>query len=64
MAVSALLVAVSVYGIYKAAPYIKRWWNDKAVPNLKKMKNKVTGNAGKVGEKTDMDRASSDLKEN
>jgi hypothetical protein len=41
-AVSALLVAVSAYGIYKATPYIKRWWSDKAVPSLKKMKNKVT----------------------
>lgn len=41
VAVSALLVAVSAYEIYKATPYIKRWWTDKAVPNLKKMKNRV-----------------------
>lgn len=61
VAVSALLVAVSAYGIYKAAPYIKHWWNDKAVPSLKKMKNKVTGKAEKMDEETDRD--SSDLKE-
>lgn len=41
--ISVLLVAVSAYGIYKATPYIKRWWNDKAIPSLKKMKNKITG---------------------
>ncbi len=58
VAVSVLLVAVSAYGIYKAAPYIKRWWNDKAVPNLKKIKNKVTSKAQKMNEKTDWDRNS------
>lgn len=52
MAVGALLVAVSAYGIYKAAPYIKRWWNDKAVPGLKKMKNRVSRNAEKIEEET------------
>lgn len=64
LAVGVLLVAVSAYGIYKAAPYIKRWWNDKAVPSLKKMKNKVTGKEGKMDEKTDRGRDTSDLKEN
>lgn len=44
MAVSALLVAVSTYGIYKATPYIKRLWNEKAVPFIKWLKNKVTVN--------------------
>lgn len=61
MAVGALLVAVSAYGIYKAAPYIKRWWKDKAVPNLKKMKNKVTNKAEKMYKKIDRDKSSSDL---
>lgn len=42
-AVSEILVAASVYGIYKATPYIKDWWHDKAIPSLKKMKNKITG---------------------
>jgi len=60
-AISALLVAVSVYGIYKAAPYIKRWWTDKAVPSLKEMKDKVIGKAEKMDEETDRD--SSGLKE-
>lgn len=62
VAVSALLVAVSVYGIYKATPYIRRWWNDKAVPNLRKMKNKVTGKAEKMNEKIYRYRNSSDVK--
>lgn len=47
IAVSALLAAAATYGIYKAAPHIKRWWNSTAVPGLKKMKNKVTGKAEK-----------------
>ena len=42
-ALSELLIAASAYGIYKATPYIKSWWRDKAVPSLKKMKHKVTG---------------------
>ncbi len=60
MAVCVLLIAVSVYGIYKAAPYIKCWWEDKAVPNLKKMKNTVIGKTEKINEATDRDRDSSD----
>jgi len=44
VAVSALLVAVST-------PYIKRWWNEKAVPVMKRLKNKVTGKSEKIGEK-------------
>jgi hypothetical protein len=53
-AVGAILIVASVYGIYKATPYIKDWWGDKALPSLekwrdkaarslKKMKNKITG---------------------
>lgn len=42
-AVGALLLAASAYGVYKAAPYIKRWWNDKAVSGLRKMRNKLIG---------------------
>lgn len=55
IAVGALLLAVSAYGIYKSVPYINRWWNDKAVPRLKKVKNKVTGKAEKMEEETDKD---------
>ena len=44
-AMSALLTAAAVYGIDKATPYVKRWWSDKAVPNLMKMKSKLTGKA-------------------
>lgn len=29
------------YGVYKAVPHVKRWWNDKAAPRLVNMKNKV-----------------------
>ncbi len=54
-AVGALLLAASAYGVYKAAPHIKRWWNDKAVPGLKKMKIKVTGKAEKIEEVKDND---------
>jgi len=43
VAVGALLLAVSVYGIYKAAPHIQHWWNDKAVTGIRKMKNKIAG---------------------
>lgn len=54
-AVSGLLIAASAYGIYKVTPYIKNWWHDKAVPSLKKMKNKVTGKAERIEEETDND---------
>lgn len=47
-AVSGLLIAASAYGIYKATPYIKNWWHDKAVPSLKKMKNKFTAKEEKI----------------
>lgn len=55
IAVGALLVAISTYGIYKASPYIKCWWNNKVVPIIKKMKNKDTGKAEKLEEETDND---------
>ena len=47
-AMSTLLTAAAVYGIDKATPYVKRWWSDKAVPSLKKMKNKVIGKSEKI----------------
>lgn len=53
-AASTLLIAVSVYGTYKAAPYINHWWHDKAVPSLKKIKNRVTGKAEKADEETEL----------
>ena len=40
-AIGALLLMVSAYGVYKAAPRIKQWWRNKAVPNLKNMKNRI-----------------------
>jgi hypothetical protein len=50
-AVGMLLLAASAYGVNKAVPYIKRWWNDTAVPGLKKMKNKIAGKEEKTDEK-------------
>jgi hypothetical protein len=47
IAVGALLAVAATYGIYKAAPHIKRWWSDTAVPGLKKAKNKLTENKKK-----------------
>ena len=61
IAVIAILTAVSAYGIYKAVPYIKRWWMDKAVPNLKSIKNKIIGKTERPAEETD--RESLDLNE-
>lgn len=46
-AISALLAAAAVYGINKATPQIKRWWSEKVMPSLMKMKNKVTGKTEK-----------------
>jgi hypothetical protein len=63
VAIGALLVAVSAYGIYKAAPYVKRWWIDKAVPGLKKMKNKVAGKAEKMEAGTGNDEVTLDSEE-
>lgn len=48
LAIGALIVGVSVYGIYKAAPYVKNWWNDKAVPGIKEMKNRISGKTTKL----------------
>ncbi len=48
-AVGGLLLAVSAYGIYKAAPHIQRWWSDKAFPSLMKMKDKITDKLEKEG---------------
>lgn len=53
LAVGALILAASTYGIYKAAPYVKRWWDDKAAPRLKKLKNKITGKADEAEEESD-----------
>ena len=47
-AVGALLIAASAYGIYKATPYIKVWWHDKALPSLKKMKDRAIGKVEKI----------------
>jgi hypothetical protein len=53
-AVGAILIAVSVYGASKAAPYINHWWHDKAVPSLKKMKSRITGKAEKTEEEAEL----------
>ena len=47
LAIGALIVGVSVYGIYKAAPYVKSWWNDKAVPGIRQLKNRISGKSTK-----------------
>ena len=52
-AVGILILAVSTYGVYKAAPYIKRWWTEKAVPNINKLKSRVTGKTEQLAEETD-----------
>jgi hypothetical protein len=52
--VTIALFVASAYGIYKATPYINYFWHDKAVPSLKKMKNKVTGEAEKTEEETEL----------
>lgn len=54
-AVGVLLLAASAYGVYKVAPHVKRWWNDKAVPGLKKMKNKIAGKEEKTDEEPETD---------
>ncbi len=54
VAVGMLLIAGLVYGTYEVAPSINHWWHDKAVPSLKKMKNKVTGKAEKTEEETEL----------
>jgi len=48
LAIGALRVAASAYGIYKVAPYIKKWWNDKVVLGIKKLKSKAIGETEKV----------------
>ena len=45
IAIIVLLLAVSSYGLYKAAPYIKRWWNNKVEPRLKRLKEEVIGDS-------------------
>ena len=52
-AVGAVLVAVSAFGVYKAAPYIKRFWKEKAVPNIKSLMKIVTGKTEQDEAKTD-----------
>lgn len=46
--IGALLLAI--YGCYKAYPYIKRWWNNKALPFLNKVKDKFTGKEEKAND--------------
>jgi hypothetical protein len=50
---------VVFYGVYKAAPYVKQLWNEKAAPGLSKMKNKVVGKSEDITEETDSDGDSS-----
>lgn len=42
IAVATFLTAAVTYGIYKATPHIKQWWNDKATPGLKKIRSSIT----------------------
>jgi hypothetical protein len=50
---------VVFYGVYKAAPYVKRLWNEKAAPGLRKIKNKVLDKSENITEETDSDGDSS-----
>lgn len=40
VAVGLVLTAISIYGIMKVAPHLKTLWTDKAMPRLKKLKNR------------------------
>lgn len=43
IAIIVLLIAVSSYGLYKSAPYIKRWWKKWAEPRLKIIREELLG---------------------
>ena len=32
---AAIIVAAGTYAIYKAAPYVKKWWQNKACPAIR-----------------------------
>ncbi|MER5689966.1 hypothetical protein [Streptomyces sp. NPDC002205] len=60
-AVGALLLAASAYGVYKAVPYVKRFLNDKALPGIRNVKDRVLMK-GKAGEEADSEGGSSNSK--
>ncbi|MFI5820194.1 hypothetical protein ACIA8I_13885 [Streptomyces rishiriensis] len=60
-AVGALLLAASAYGVYRAVPYVKRFLNDKALPGIKNVKDRVWMK-GKAGEEADSEGGSSNSK--
>jgi hypothetical protein len=49
-AVGVLLLAASAYGVYKAAPHIRQWWNDRAVPSLQGIRDRVRAKLHPDGE--------------
>lgn len=52
-AVGALILAASTFGIYKAAPYVKRWWDKKVYPGLRKLKKEINAKVYKEEEESD-----------
>lgn len=40
LAVGAILVGATAYGVYKAIPHIREWWGSKAVPGLKSIESR------------------------
>lgn len=44
------LFLLAMYGSYKAYPYIIRWWNNKVLPFLNKVKDKFTGKEEKAND--------------
>lgn len=51
--VNLLLLAASIYGVCKVDPYISCWWNDKAMPSLKRMTRNVSFKEEKVDIKSE-----------
>jgi hypothetical protein len=44
--VGTLLASVTVYGIYKAVPHVRRLWSERAAPGLKDLKDRVPSKPG------------------
>lgn len=60
-AVAALLLATSAYGAYRAVPYVKRFLNDKALPGIRNVKDRVL-TKGKTREEADSEGGPSNSK--
>lgn len=42
--VATISTAAATWAVIKAAPHVKRWWNNKAVPEIKQKWNKIINN--------------------